>query len=138
MIFVTNVTKQQNSRNITAESFLASLFAAYKFVRALNFALKPATTRVQQSDTTQNFSVKRQLARFPGVFVIFIGNFIVLFKENYSSRVQITATVLNFAPRGGAVWQLVGLITRRSQVQILSPQPDNEARTRNRPGFCVS
>ncbi len=25
--------------------------------------------------------------------------------------------------RGGAVWQLVGLITRRSQVQILSPQP---------------
>jgi hypothetical protein len=26
--------------------------------------------------------------------------------------------------RGGAVWQLVGLITRRSQVQILSPQPD--------------
>src|SRR5947199_10457700 len=29
--------------------------------------------------------------------------------------------------RGGAVWQLVGLITRRSQVQILSPQPDLEA-----------
>jgi hypothetical protein len=27
-------------------------------------------------------------------------------------------------PRGGAVWQLVGLITRRSQVQILPPQPD--------------
>ena len=26
-------------------------------------------------------------------------------------------------PRGGAVWQLVGLITRRSQVQILPPQP---------------
>src|SRR5882672_8885375 len=25
--------------------------------------------------------------------------------------------------RGGAVWQLVGLITRRSEVQILSPQP---------------
>ena len=25
--------------------------------------------------------------------------------------------------RGGAVWQLVGLITRRSQVQILPPQP---------------
>ena len=24
--------------------------------------------------------------------------------------------------RGGAVWKLVGLITRRSQVQILSPQ----------------
>jgi hypothetical protein len=27
--------------------------------------------------------------------------------------------------RGGAVWQLVGLITRRSQVQILPPQPTN-------------
>ena len=26
-------------------------------------------------------------------------------------------------PRGGAVWQLVGLITQRSQVQILPPQP---------------
>src|SRR5690349_24815268 len=25
--------------------------------------------------------------------------------------------------RGGAVWQLVGLITRRSEVQILPPQP---------------
>lgn len=25
--------------------------------------------------------------------------------------------------RDGAVWQLVGLITRRSQVQILFPQP---------------
>ena len=25
--------------------------------------------------------------------------------------------------RGGAVWQLVGLITRRSKVQILPPQP---------------
>src|SRR6266702_3711702 len=29
--------------------------------------------------------------------------------------------------RGGAVWQLVGLITRRSQVQILSPQPVSKA-----------
>ena len=29
--------------------------------------------------------------------------------------------------RGGAVWQLVGLITRRSQVQILPPQPICEA-----------
>jgi hypothetical protein len=27
--------------------------------------------------------------------------------------------------RGGAVWQLVGLITRRSQVQILPPLPRN-------------
>jgi segregation and condensation protein B len=29
--------------------------------------------------------------------------------------------------RGGAVWQLVGLITRRSQVQILPPQPSLES-----------
>ena len=28
----------------------------------------------------------------------------------------------NIISRGGAVWKLVGLITRRSQVQILSPQ----------------
>ena len=28
----------------------------------------------------------------------------------------------NFISRGGAVWKLVGLITRRSQVQILPPQ----------------
>ena len=41
--------------------------------------------------------------------------------------------------RGGAVWQLVGLITRRSQVQILSPQP-NIATNYSKPltfrGFC--
>jgi hypothetical protein len=29
--------------------------------------------------------------------------------------------------RGGAVWQLVGLITRRSQVQILPPLPKKYA-----------
>ena len=29
---------------------------------------------------------------------------------------------VNFISRGGAVWKLVGLITRRSQVQILSSQ----------------
>ena len=34
---------------------------------------------------------------------------------------------INFITRGGAVWKLVGLITRRSQVQILLPQfrPDS-------------
>ena len=31
--------------------------------------------------------------------------------------------VLTLSPRGGAVWKLVGLITRRSQVQILPPPP---------------
>lgn len=31
--------------------------------------------------------------------------------------------ILDLLARGGAVWQLVGLITRRSQVQILPPQP---------------
>ena len=30
--------------------------------------------------------------------------------------------LFNFISRGGAVWKLVGLITRRSQVQILSSQ----------------
>jgi hypothetical protein len=34
--------------------------------------------------------------------------------KGYSSRPLV---------RGGAVWQLVGLITRRSQVQILPPLP---------------
>ena len=34
-----------------------------------------------------------------------------------------SAIVAVFRTRGGAVWQLVGLITRRSQVQILPPQP---------------
>lgn len=29
--------------------------------------------------------------------------------------------------RGGAVWQLVGLITQRSEVQILLPQPYSKA-----------
>src|ERR1700722_17806313 len=37
--------------------------------------------------------------------------------------------------RGGAVWQLVGLITRRSQVQILPPLPLAEASGNSRPGL---
>jgi hypothetical protein len=36
-----------------------------------------------------------------------------------SSLVECAALLV----RGGAVWQLVGLITRRSQVQILPPLP---------------
>ena len=44
--------------------------------------------------------------------------------------------------RGGAVWQLVGLITRRSQVQILPPQPNKRESPSNRmlglSRFCVS
>ena len=32
--------------------------------------------------------------------------------------------IVSILSRGGAVWQLVGLITRRSKVQILPPQPD--------------
>ena len=39
--------------------------------------------------------------------------------------------------RGGAVWQLVGLITRRSQVQILSPQPNTFSRTPDLSGSGV-
>ncbi len=37
--------------------------------------------------------------------------------------------------RGGAVWQLVGLITRRSQVQILPPLPRRTKRSRKRGRF---
>ena len=33
----------------------------------------------------------------------------------------ISIEIINFISRDGAVWKLVGLITRRSQVQILSP-----------------
>ena len=34
------------------------------------------------------------------------------------------SAIIPLLPRGGAVWQLVGLITRRSKVQILPPQPN--------------
>ena len=34
----------------------------------------------------------------------------------------ISIEIINFISRDGAVWKLVGLITRRSQVQILPPQ----------------
>ena len=34
----------------------------------------------------------------------------------------ISIEIINFISRDGAVWKLVGLITRRSQVQILLPQ----------------
>src|ERR1039457_1250145 len=39
--------------------------------------------------------------------------------ENLTARPAYAKIVM----RGGAVWQLVGLITQRSQVQILPPQP---------------
>ncbi len=51
-----------------------------------------------------------------------------------ASTLQKTPVVAIFAGlmRGGAVWQLVGLITRRSQVQILPPLPDlSSARMRS-------
>ncbi len=38
-----------------------------------------------------------------------------------ASVVRIHLHPFNLITRGGAVWKLVGLITRRSQVQILSP-----------------
>ena len=38
--------------------------------------------------------------------------------------------------RGGAVWQLVGLITRRSQVQILPPLPSKEQVKRSPSKSC--
>ena len=36
---------------------------------------------------------------------------------------EVAKALQQYRARGGAVWQLVGLITRRSQVQILPPQP---------------
>src|ERR1041384_4780006 len=39
------------------------------------------------------------------------------------NRGGITLECAALLVRGGAVWQLVGLITRRSQVQILPPLP---------------
>ena len=39
--------------------------------------------------------------------------------------------------RGGAVWQLVGLITRRSQVQILPPLPKMKRAGPNGAGFFI-
>ena len=44
-------------------------------------------------------------------------------KMAYTSMVKTT--------RGGAVWKLVGLITRRSQVQILSPLLNAQIAPRN-------
>ena len=44
------------------------------------------------------------------------------FMQLTTSNTACTISLLDRA-RGGAVWQLVGLITRRSEVQILSPQP---------------
>ena len=41
-----------------------------------------------------------------------------------ASVVRIHLCPFNLISRGGAVWKLAGLITRRSQVQILSPQLD--------------
>src|SRR4051812_28388670 len=50
------------------------------------------------------------------------------------------SAIIGTLPRGGAVWQLVGLITRRSQVQILPPQPNNQGLADGRPllfaGLC--
>ncbi|MGX0133070.1 hypothetical protein ACUXG4_001289 [Cupriavidus metallidurans] len=42
---------------------------------------------------------------------------------------QCTADPRIVRPAGWSSWQLVGLITRRSQVQVLPPQPDLKARS---------
>src|SRR2546427_464753 len=43
-----------------------------------------------------------------------------------SLQVLKLCLIIPLLMRGGAVWQLVGLITRRSQVQILPPLPSKE------------
>ncbi len=44
------------------------------------------------------------------------------YKQGVGSSILSSSTI-QLTSRGGAVWQLVGLITRRSKVQILPPQP---------------
>jgi hypothetical protein len=48
------------------------------------------------------------------------------YKQGVGGSIPSAPTIL-ILTRGGAVRQLVGLITRRSQVQILSPQPKHGA-----------
>ena len=47
-------------------------------------------------------------------------------------------TIINISTRDGAVWKLVGLITRRSQVQILLPQFFMETGSVTGTGFSLS
>ena len=58
------------------------------------------------------------------------------------SKVRILLHPLNLITRGGAVWKLVGLITRRSQVRVLPPQPITYGplvkRSRHRPFTAVT
>jgi hypothetical protein len=61
--------------------------------------------------------------RFPALNA---GHLRVYHRKMRAEVVALSTDTLYIPPnqtRGGAVWQLVGLITRRSQVQILSPQP---------------
>ncbi|MDK2885079.1 MAG: hypothetical protein PWQ33_1658 [Pseudothermotoga sp.] len=47
------------------------------------------------------------------------------FESDPRHQMEIKSDLLKiYALRGGAVWQLVGLITQRSQVQILPPLPE--------------
>ena len=58
--------------------------------------------------------------------------------RNFTRRLhnrKSLAIVRFLQTRGGAVWQLVGLITRRSQVQILPPQPDKQESQSPRGGW---
>ena len=57
----------------------------------------------------------------------------------YGDRLNnvLSATQIN-NDAGWSSWQLVGLITRRPQVQVLSPQPSNKCRPVGRLFYCLN
>src|SRR5699024_2083736 len=57
------------------------------------------------------------------------------YKQGVAGSSPASSTI--FISRDGAVWQLVGLITQRSQVQILLPQPNTYYKLHNWSGSSV-
>ena len=65
--------------------------------------------------------------------------FLAIFLQKVLTIWLSVGKIFSLLTRGGAVWQLVGLITRRSQVQILPPQPglfENLKKACTRQKFC--
>ena len=92
--------------------------------------------------TARNAYNKKGDGKYKGTQVIF-----AVYSNNLSPKLVIprilgltnpfNRNIISLATRDGAVWKLVGLITQRSQVQILLPQLNEEARGLVVPGlFC--
>ncbi len=82
----------------------------------------PASTRENQDDLTVRVGKTgafRAQYFLPGRKRVKSYQALCLICLRYAGRVSTLACLM----RGGAVWKLVGLITRRSQVQILPPLP---------------